>query len=212
MSLHSTNLTGVLLAGGKSSRMGRDKRFIEFDGCALIERTLLVYKRLFSEILIVVAEPTPQLIGASYRIVTDLIPGRGSIGGLYTGLYYATHQRVFAAACDMPFLSADVIERMVDLGAGADVVMANLVNGLQPLHAIYSKACLPLMRNMIKTGVLKVQTLVHGPELLIRLVAEEELRDIDPQLLSFLNVNSPADLELAKKLIREQRGTASGGP
>ena len=210
MGLHSAELTGVLLAGGKSRRMGRDKRFVELDGHTLLDRTLSVYERLFSEILIIVAEPVLQLSGSSYRIVTDLIPDRGSLGGLYTGLFYATHQRAFVAACDMPFLNADVIKRMTELDHKADVVMVRLANGLQPMHAIYSKACLPLLKKMIDAEALKIQTLVHTPELLIRLVTEKDLRDVDPQLLSFVNVNSPADLEFARKLVRQQRGMAGG--
>lgn len=197
----TTSMTGVLLAGGRSRRLGRDKRFVELQGRTLLERSLSVLERLFPEILVVVAEPHPQLEGLQHRLVTDLIPGCATLGGLYTGLSYATHPCIFAIACDMPFLDPRVIEKMAGLSQQADIVMARLANGLQPMHATYSKSCLPFLEHMAKAGKLKVQDLVEAEGLTIRLVGEEEIRPVDPQFLSFFNVNTSADLEFARKLL-----------
>jgi molybdopterin-guanine dinucleotide biosynthesis protein A len=198
-------MTGVLLAGGQSRRMGRDKRFLELDGRALLDRTLGVLETLFSEVIVAVAEPDPRLDRLRHRVVTDLIPDRAALGGLYTALSAATTSRIFAAACDMPLLNPAVITRLMAVGGDADVVMVRLASGLQPMHAIYSKACLPHLERMAAGRQLAIHDLSRVPELTVRIVTEEEVRDLDPQFLSFLNVNTPADFEFVRKLLAERR-------
>ena len=195
------NMTGVLVAGGKSRRMGRDKRLLELGGQPLIQRALSVLQSLFSEVLIAVAEPLPQLTGQGYRVVLDLIPNCATLGGLYTGLSSASHPLVFAVGCDMPFLNPAAVKRLADLSTQTDVVMPRLATGLQPMHAVYSKACLPHLEQMAKTQQLKVQGLVDITGLTVKLVPEKDFLDVDPQLLSFFNINTPADLEFARKLL-----------
>lgn len=195
------NITGVLVAGGQSRRMGRDKRFLELGGHTLLQRALSVLQSLFAEVLVALAEPMPQLTGQSCRVVTDLIPNCATLGGLYTGLASASHPRIFAVGCDMPFLNPAVIRRLAKLGAQADVVMPKLVTGLQPMHAVYSTACLPHLERMATAQQLRVQGLVEVPGLTVKLVPEKDFLDVDPQLLSFFNINTPADLEFARKLL-----------
>ena len=196
-----SNMTGVLVAGGKSRRMGRDKRLLELGGQTLLQRSLSVLQSLFDEVLIALAEPLPQLTGQGYRVVTDLIPNCATLGGLYTGLSSASHPRIFAVGCDMPFLNPAVIRRLAERGAQVDVAMPTLATGLQPMHAVYSKACLPHLERMAKAQELKVQGLSEVPDLTVRLVSEKDFLDVDPQLLSFFNINTPADLEFARKLL-----------
>ncbi len=203
-------MTGVLLAGGKSRRMGWDKRFLELEGRTLLERALSVLESLFSEVIVVVAEPVLRLSGLRHQVVTDLVPNCATLGGLYTGLSSAAHGRIFAAACDMPFLNQSVIKWMAKLDRNADVVMAQLANGLQPMHAVYSKACLPHLERMLNARNLKVQELSQTPGLSVRLVSEDELREADPQFLSFLNINTVADLEFARKLLAGKRTNLGG--
>jgi molybdopterin-guanine dinucleotide biosynthesis protein A len=210
MSVEASRITGVLLAGGKSRRMGQDKRFLELEGQTLLERAISRLEQIFADILVVVAEPDPQLALLRHAVVTDLIPGCATLGGLYTGLSLARHPRIFACACDMPFLDRAVIERMIRLSQGADVVMAKLATGLQPMHAIYSKACLPYLERMARANQLKVQELATETALTVRLVAENELVDLDPRFLSFLNINTQADLEFARKLLAERRTNPGG--
>lgn len=199
-------VTGVLLAGGTSRRMGRDKRWLELEGSTLFARALSVLDDLFPEVLISVADALPEGVEVAHRVVTDLIPNCAALGGLYTGLSLATHPRVFVAACDMPLLSAPVIRAMVERDPRADVVMASLSYGLQPMHAVYSKRCLPHLEAMARAGTLKIQDMVQRAGLVIRIVAEDELRPIDAHALSFLNINTPADLELARKLVASRSG------
>jgi len=194
-------MTGLLVAGGKSRRMGRDKRFLELGGQPLLQRALSVLQRLFPEVLIAVAEPLSQLTGQGFRVVLDLIPNCATLGGLYTGLSSASHPRVFAVGCDMPFLNPEAIRRLAGLDAQADVVMPRLATGLQPMHAVYSKSCLPHLERMAKEQRLKVQDLAEAAGLTVKLVPEKDLLDVDPQLLSFFNINTPADLEFARKLL-----------
>jgi molybdopterin-guanine dinucleotide biosynthesis protein A len=195
------NMTGVLVAGGQSRRMGRDKRFLELGGQTLLQRALSVLQSLFPEVVVALAEPLPQLKADGYRVVTDLIPGCATLGGLYTGLASASHPRIFAVGCDMPFLNPAVIRSLARIGAQADVVMPELATGLQPMHAVYSKACLPHLERLAKARELKVQGLAEVPGLNVRLVSEKDFLDVDPQLLSFFNINTPADLEFARKLL-----------
>lgn len=202
-------VTGVMLAGGKSRRMGRDKRLLELEGATLFARALSVLDDLFPEVLIAVADALPEGVEVGHRVVTDLIPACAALGGVYTGLSLATHPRVFVAACDMPLLSATVIRAMVERDPRADVVMAQLAHGLQPMHAVYSKRCLPRFEAMAREGNLKIQDVAQQEGLLIRIVPEEELRAMDSHVLSFLNINTPADLELARKLLASRSGRSS---
>jgi molybdopterin-guanine dinucleotide biosynthesis protein A len=201
------HMTGLLLAGGKSRRMGRDKRFLDLGGHTLLDRALVVLESLFPEVLLSVAEPLPEWRSQKTKLVTDIVPDRATLGGLYTGLSTASQPQVFAAACDMPFLAPPVIRLMADLGRGADVVMVRLASGLQPMHAIYSKACLPHLERMLEAKNLRLQDLASAQGLSVKLLSEDDVRGADPQLLSFLNVNQPADLEFARKLLA---GTQSG--
>jgi molybdopterin-guanine dinucleotide biosynthesis protein A len=195
------DMTGVLVAGGKSRRMGRDKRFLELGGQTLLQRALSVLRELFPEVLLALAEPLPQSTGQGCRVVIDRIPNCATLGGLYTGLASASHPRIFAVGCDMPFLNPDVVRRLSGLDVQADVVMPKLATGLQPMHAVYSKACLPHVERMARARQFKVQALTEVSGLTVKLVPEQDFLDVDPQLLSFFNINTPADLEFARKLL-----------
>jgi molybdopterin-guanine dinucleotide biosynthesis protein A len=178
--------------------MGQDKRFLSLEGRTLFERSLSVLEQVVGEILVVVARPAPELGSLRHRVVTDAIPNSGSLGGLYTGLLEATAPRIFAAACDMPFLSPEAIVYLAQKDPVADIVMPQLENGLQPLHAIYDKRCLPIIEGMIRRQSLTIHDLVGQPDLRITLVTEAELQPIDPLLQSFVNINTPEELKRAR--------------
>lgn len=193
-------VSGVVLAGGKSKRMGMDKRHLSVHGKPLLDRVTSVLLELFPEVLLVLAEEDISRQDDRLRIVTDLIPDCAAVGGLYTGLYHSRYPRVFVVACDMPFINPAVIELFLQKNDAADVVMAQLVTGLQPLHGLYSKQCLPILKEMIDARDLRLQNIVDKQGLTVHRVSEAEIKRLDPQLLSFLNLNSPADLELANKI------------
>lgn len=195
------NMTAVVLAGGKSRRMGRDKRFLEVEGQPLLERVCALVGPLFPELLVSVGEPSPRLEKMQCRVVIDEIPDCATLGGLYTSLWSSIYPRAFVVACDMPFVTEASIRRVVELSGEFDLVMAELATGLQPMHAVYSKACLPFIRRLIEGKHLKIQSLARIPGLNIRILQESELASLKDPLLPFFNINTPADLELARKLI-----------
>lgn len=198
------DVTGILLAGGKSRRMGKDKRFLLIGEQALFERTLAVLRSVFQTTCVVIAQDSQPLEGA-VPVVRDLVADCGSLGGLYTGLKQAHTEYVFVVACDMPFLNPTLARHMVSLKDKADIVMVRLEQGLQPTHALYSRRCLPVIEEMLQARHLKIQHLVAHQSLRIRFVTESEWRKIDHEGLSFINVNTPADLDAAR--MRHARGT-----
>ena len=195
-----TEVTGVLLAGGKSLRMGQDKRYLIVGEQTLLERGLGVLRSMFHEILVIIAQDSPPL-KIDARVVRDLVPDCGSLGGIYTGLTQATTPYIFAVACDMPFLNQTVIAQFTDRRDTADIVMARLAARLHPMHALYSKKCLPAMEQMIAARQLKIQGLLSHSSLRVQYITEADLLSIDPSWRSFHNVNTPADLEAACSLL-----------
>ena len=203
------DVTGVLLAGGKSRRMGADKRYLVVGEQTLLERGLAVLSSIFQEVLVVIAQDSPPL-DVDARVVRDLVPDCGSLGGLYTGLTQATTPYIFVVACDMPFLDQAVISQFTSRRTTADIVMAKLAARLHPMHALYGKGCLPAMEQMILARQLKIQEMVSHASLRVRYVTEADLLTIDPSGRSFLNVNTPADLEVARSF--QARVPPSGQP
>jgi molybdopterin-guanine dinucleotide biosynthesis protein A len=193
-------VTGVLLAGGKSRRMGEDKRYLMVGEQTLLERGLGVLQLMFHEVLVVIAQDSAPL-DIDARVMRDLVPDCGSLGGIYTGLIQATTPYIFAVACDMPFLNQAVITQFTNRRDTADIVMARLATRLHPMHALYGKGCLPAMEQMIVTRQLKIHELVSHASLRVQYVTEADLFSIDPFWHSFHNVNTPEDLEVACSLL-----------
>jgi molybdenum cofactor guanylyltransferase len=193
-------VTGVILAGGKSRRMGKDKRYLVVGEETLLDRGLSVLRSTFQEVLVVIAQDSPPL-GVDAKVVRDLVPESGSLGGLYTGLMEAVTPWIFVVACDMPFLDQAVITQFTSRRATADIVMAKLATRLHPMHALYGKRCLPVLEQMIQARQLKIQELVSHASLRVRYVTELDLLTIDPSWRSFQNVNTPADLEAARSIL-----------
>lgn len=194
-------MTGVVLAGGKSTRMGANKAALRLGGRPLIDGVVEVLRSLFPEVLIIANAPgLYDYLGLP--VYPDRIPDRGSLGGLYTGLTYASHPAAFFAACDMPFLNAGLIASLRDAAPGYDAVVPRTPEGLQPLHAVYGKACLPVMEALIAAGRLKIDRLF--PRVRTRIIEEAELRRRDPGLDSFLNCNTPAEFAAAADRLRQR--------
>jgi molybdopterin-guanine dinucleotide biosynthesis protein A len=196
------DITGVLLAGGKSRRMGEDKRYLVVGEQTLLERGLAVLRSIFQEVLVVIAQDSPVL-DVDARVVRDLVPDCGSLGGLFTGLTEATTPYIFVVACDMPFLDQAVISQFTSRRSSTDIAMAKLAGRLHPMHALYSKRCLPVIEQMVLARQLKIQEIVSCEFLLAQYVTEADLVGIDPSGRSFLNVNTPADLEVARSLLAQ---------
>jgi len=203
-----TDVTGVLLAGGKSRRMGEDKRFLSVGEETLFERSLGVLRSVFQRVLVVIAQDSPAL-QSDVPVYRDLIPECGSLGGLYTGLKQAVTPYVFVVACDMPFLNPATICSFMEFKGDYDVVMAKLENGLHPMHALYHRQCLPVMEDLMKAQELKIQRLAAHPSLRVRLITPDELSAIDPDGRSFYNVNTPSDLATARSIQARAKASSS---
>lgn len=185
-------MTGVILCGGESSRMGQNKAFIEIQGKRIIDRTVNLFGELFDEVLLVTNSPLDYL-DLNVRIVTDLIPKKGSLGGIYTGLFFSTSPQAFFVGCDMPFLETKVIRLFLDLSEEADIVVFRAEQRWEPLHAVYSRKCIKPIERLMTQGDLKIIKAYKGMK--VREVTKSELEQVDPEMYSLMNINTPEDLK-----------------
>lgn len=167
-------------------------------GQRLIDRVLNTLAPL-GEIIVVVAQGKSLPLPPGIKKIEDIYPDMASLGGIYTGLKASSTFHSLVVACDMPFLNPSLLRYLVSLSPGFDIVIPKLKGYLEPLHAVYSKNCIPHMEALIKQGDLKITNFF--PQVKVRYVEEEEIARFDPQLLSFFNINTFEDLEKAKRLI-----------
>jgi molybdopterin-guanine dinucleotide biosynthesis protein A len=189
-------MTGVILAGGNSIRMGENKAFIEIDGIPIITRIHSLCKELFEEVIIVTNQKDLfKNFGSS--IYTDLLPDKGALGGLYTGIFFSNFEYSFCVACDMPFIKRSLVEFLIRHTKDEDALVPRTTDGLQPLHAIYSKTCLDAIRRVIERGKHKI---IDFYDLVrVKIVEESDFLHLDPLRESFINVNTPEELLLIRK-------------
>lgn len=197
-------VSGILLAGGKSTRFGRSKALEPFDGQPLISRVARRLAHVANEMIVVVdskatAETLPIPKGA--KVVVDAYPGKGPLGAIYTGLTAAQYDWAVTAACDMPFLNQQLLGYMLALRPTHDAVAPVVDERPEPIHALYSKSCLPAMKFRLEAGRLRTADLLQ--DLSVAYVQEYEMRRFDPELISFMNVNTQEDLERALTLARK---------
>lgn len=195
-------VSGIVLAGGRSRRLGTNKAVVRVGGVRLIERVLGHMRQLCDDLVIVTNEPAPYR-DLGERLVGDVWPGMGSLGGIYSGLRAARYDRGLVAGCDMPFLNAGLLRLMIDLSRDYDVVIPRLDDGrMEPLHAVYGRACLEPMEAQLQASDLRIINIL--PHLRVRYLEQGELEALDPQHLSFFNVNTRQDLERAQALAAAQ--------
>jgi molybdopterin-guanine dinucleotide biosynthesis protein A len=184
-------VTGVILAGGKSTRYGTNKAFAEVHGTKLIERVVQTMERLFERLLLVTNTPH-EYAYLKLPMEEDIIKGLGPIGGIHTGLETISDEAGFFVACDMPYLNENLLRHMVTLKGDSDAVVPRVGRMVEPLHALYTRRCLPAIRESIDLRL--YQPMRFFQKIRVRYVDEEELRSIDPQLRFFFNINKPEDL------------------
>ena len=187
------SVSAAIMAGGKSKRMGQDKAWIELDGEPLITRVATVLAEVADEVFIVANDARYSSLGL--RVVPDRYPHGGALGGIATGVGAATHNTVLVAACDMPFLSADVWRVLLGHAGDADVVIPRIGGEYEALHAIYTKACVPHMARALAEDRLRV--IAFFDDVRVKAIEEAELRAVDPTLRAFTNVNTPEELAAA---------------
>lgn len=191
----------IILAGGKSIRLGHDKVTERLGNSTLLEKVISRIDSFSQEIVIVTAEQREfeQLSGnPKVTTVTDIFPGRGSLGGIYTGLVRSNSFHNLVIAADMPFLNRELIAYMIDTAEGFDYVIPRMGKFYEPLHAIYSKNCISPIENMINRDRRVIIELFDFVQ--VRYVDIEEIDRFDPEHLSFFNINTKQDLEKARKI------------
>lgn len=181
------------MAGGKNSRMGTKKAFLTIEGVRLIDKILDVYQSIFAEIIIVTNDPLAYTEFFATTVVTDIYKEKGALGGIYTGLFFASHDHSFVAACDMPFLCKDFIIYLTEQADKYDIVVPKLSDGFQPLHAVYSQNCLSPIKRLLIAGKLKITGFYKEMRLLS--IPEEKIKLFNKDGRLFLNINSPEDLK-----------------
>ncbi len=199
-------LTGAVLAGGRSRRMGSDKGLLPLGGRRLVEIVLETIRPLFSDLIIVANEPAGYA-RFGIPVVADRFPGCGPLGGIHAALSSSRWPHTFCIAYDMPFAIPAVITHLVSLAPGFDAVVPHSGAGYEPLHAVYGRSCLAPAEALLRAHCLRVDGLFATVR--VRRVEAWELRPLDPLGRSFVNVNTPADLEAARRLIEEGPSCAS---
>ena len=209
-------VSALVLAGGQSRRMGRDKALLDFDGAPLIARVIERVRQVCAEV-IVVANDAYAYACFGACVVGDVYPGKGSLGGIFSGLQAAHEEYALAVACDLPFLNDALLRYMILLAPQADVVIprahaptgkaqgATRYDQLAVKESVYSKRCLEPMRARLLADDLRIINFFD--EVRVRVVEPDQVARFDPQLLSFLNVNTPEDWKSALLLLSEGRKT-----
>jgi molybdenum cofactor guanylyltransferase len=195
-------VSGVILAGGKSRRMGGSpKALLPFGGRPLIEHIAETLRTVLPDCLVVTN--TPELYGSlDLPMVGDVFPEGGSLGGIYSGLRAVSGDAAVCVACDMPFLSSRLVAYLAGRSTEADVVVPDAGGELQTLHAVYSKACLPVMEQRLRAGQLKITGIFEDVRV-IRVSVDDIERFADPDV-AFMNLNTPEDLARALALWERQ--------
>lgn len=205
--METTNIravTGVILAGGQSRRMGQNKALMRLGNEPLIVHVIRQMESVTDELLLITNEPD-LYTSLKLPIYIDIVPDMGALGGLHAGLSYAANSTVICVGCDMPLLQSNLLSYLVTLLGLYDAVVpcVQAVDRPSPvfqtLSAVYSKRCLPVIDEMLAVGELRVHALYNHIE--ARIVQPHEWREFDPRGLSFFNINTPDDFEKAEKYI-----------
>jgi molybdopterin-guanine dinucleotide biosynthesis protein A len=191
----------VILAGGKSTRLGHDKILEKVGNKSLLEQVISRTDSLSKEIIIVTAKErtfTHLESRPKVKIVSDIFPGQGSLGGIYTGLVKSNSFYNLVVAADMPFVNVSLLKYMIGISEGSDFILPR-VNGLfEPLHAVYSKNCTAPIESILNQGRKVIIELFDYVK--VRYVEAGEVDRFDPQHLSFFNINTREELEMARKI------------
>ncbi len=199
--MEGLSVASIVLVGGKSLRLGKDKVFETIDGENLLQRVVTRLAPLTDRVILVAApgQPIPPLPShLKTSKVVDIYPGKGSLGGIYTGLSASDCSHNLVVACDMPFLNLSLLRHLIRLCPRFDAVVPRMTKLLEPLHAVYSKSCLAAIEALLQQNNLRITDLFN--QIRVRYVEEDEIDRFDPERLSFFNINTAADLERARAL------------
>ena len=198
--------TSIILAGGRSARLGKAKAMELVGGETLLQRVLSRLATFSNDIILVTAQDQDEVMDYSYpqlKKIHDLLPDGGSLGGIYSGLTVSPSFHNLLVGCDMPFLNVPLLRYLLKVSPAFDAVVPKVGDNLEPLHAIYSKDCIDPIRRLLERSEHKVTDIFHHVK--TRYVEEEELNRFDPQHMSFFNVNTQEDLNRARQLALSHR-------
>ena len=185
------DVSGVILAGGESTRYGRNKALVDINGIPLIERVSRVMQSLFQQVILITNTPDEYSF-LKLPMYEDLIKGLGPLGGLFTGLTRMPNDVGFFVGCDMPSLNKELIRHIVEIRDDSDVVVPRISGMMEPLHALYGKGCLPAIRKLIDSR--KYQIIRVFSEVSVKYVDEDLIRRFDPEIRCFYNINEPQQI------------------
>jgi len=196
------HVSGVILAGGQSRRMGGSpKALIPFDERPLVQHIAEKVAAVLPDCLVVTN--SPELYGfLGLRMVGDVFPEGGSLGGIYSGLAAAPGEAALCLACDMPFVSPALLGHLAERAGEGDVVVPEAAGELQPLHAVYGKGCLPAMERRLRARQLKI-TAFFGEVRIVK-VPDAVVRRFDAPEVAFMNLNTPEDVARARAIWAER--------
>jgi molybdopterin-guanine dinucleotide biosynthesis protein A len=196
--------SAVILAGGKSSRMGRPKADLKFEAASMLDYIVSEMTRVFNELIVMVAEERfYPWEGYGARAVADRAPYRGPVAALAQALREIRFDRAFVCSCDVPFVNGDLARKFCDMLGDHDALVPEVNGKLQMLHAVYRKDCAKVLASMRKAGENRLHAIVNFAN--VRIMLEDEIRALHPEMLSFFNVNTPEDYQRALQL-RTSRG------
>lgn len=190
-------VSGIILAGGKNSRIKTEKAFIQLGTKTLIENIIGIFKKIFSEIIIVTNNPRSYLKFKT-KVVEDLIKNKGPLGGIFSGLCFSTNEQNFVVGCDMPFVNSDLVNYIISKSTEYDVVIPEINGKIESLFARYSKNALPVIFSHLLKDELRIQDILS--ELKVLKITSKEIERFDPKHLSFFNINTQEDLKKALDL------------
>lgn len=198
-------MVGIILAGGKSKRLGsHNKAFLEIEKEPLIKRQLRILRGYFKEIFIVTNSKDEYKSIDEVEIISDVINDSGPLAGILSGLLVSRDNYNFIVACDLPFINISLIRYMLRNSEGYDITVPWLKGKWEPLFAIYSKNCLKYIKILLDKRILKVSELFYFPELRIKKISEEEIAKFGKIEKIFMNINTLEDLYKLKQCIKQQ--------
>lgn len=195
--------SAIILAGGKSTRMKRNKAFLTLGKEPLIEKTVKACKKYFREVIIVANEPDAYEY-LPVTITRDIIPGQGPLGGMHAGLIKASYNHSLIVACDMPFLEMELAVFMLENAGNYDVIVPRLKNRFQPLFAVYSKNCIEPIESCLEKGITKI--IAFYPLVTVKYIDQDILLEKGISPRAFFNINTPEELQKARAIAGEMEG------
>ncbi|ABB31302.1 formate dehydrogenase family accessory protein FdhD [Geobacter metallireducens RCH3] len=200
-------ITGVILAGGQSRRMGSNKALLPYKGGRFIEAIHRQLAEIFDEVLLVTNNPE-QYDFLPCRKVADIHPGMGALAGIHAGLHHAANPAAFMVACDMPYLNSDLIRHLATLADPGGVLIPESPAGLEPLHAVYGKGCLAAIETTLLSGERRIVSFFGRTN--VNRVNAEQVALFDPDYATFSNINTPVDYYRLRDGERDELDAALG--